>query len=77
MEKQFFGITQNELCHLVFGFALPNNISYSFNKDSQMASKKWIYGDLCRHRNISLRKSEATSYAIATGLNQNSFQFFY
>ncbi|KAJ8946183.1 hypothetical protein NQ318_001695 [Aromia moschata] len=55
---------------LAFDFAQANNIPNNFNKDSKMASKKWIYGFLHRHKNISLRKPEATSYARATGFNR-------
>ncbi|KAJ8957511.1 hypothetical protein NQ318_020545 [Aromia moschata] len=70
MEKRFFGITYKDLRQLAFDFAQANNIPNNFNKDSKMASKKWIYGFLHRHKNISLRKPEATSYARATGFNR-------
>ncbi|XP_025154458.1 tigger transposable element-derived protein 6-like [Harpegnathos saltator] len=77
MEKRFFGITYKELRHLAFDFAHANNIPTTFNKNTRMASKKWIYGFLSRHRNVSLRKPEATSYARATGFNQHAVQVFF
>lgn len=77
MEKRFFGITYKELRHLAFDFAHANNIPTTFNKDTRMASKKWMYGFLSRHRNVSLRKPEATSYARATGFNQHAVQVFF
>ncbi|KAJ8956441.1 hypothetical protein NQ318_010755 [Aromia moschata] len=77
MEKRFFGITYKDLRQLAFDFAQANNIPNNFNKDSKMASKKWIYGFLHRHKNISLRKPEATSYARATGFNRNAVQSFF
>ncbi|XP_072380273.1 uncharacterized protein [Diabrotica undecimpunctata] len=77
MEKRFFGITYKELRCLAFDFAQANNIANNFNKDTRMASKKWVYGFLSRHRNISLRKPEATSYARATGFNKNAVQSFF
>lgn len=77
MEKRFFGITYKELRQLAFDFASANGIPNNFNKDTKMASKKWIYGFLNRHKNVSLRKPEATSYARATGFNKNAVRSFF
>nr|XP_023013986.1 uncharacterized protein LOC111503809 [Leptinotarsa decemlineata] len=77
MEKRFFGITYKELRQLAFKFACANNIPNNFNRDTKMASKKWIYGFLHRHQNIALRKPEATSYARAIGFNENAVQSFF
>lgn len=77
MEQRFFGITYKELRLLAFEFATANNIENNFNKETRMASKKWVYGFLRRNKNISLRKPEATSYARATGFNQVAVKGFF
>lgn len=77
MEKRFFGITYPELRQFAFDFAHINNISNNFNKDMKIAPKKWICGFLRRHKNIALRKPEATSYPRVTGFNQTAVESFF
>lgn len=77
MENRFFGLTYKDLRQLAFDYAHANNIPNNFNKDTRMASKKWLYGFLRRHNNITLRKPEATSYARATGFNRHAVKIFF
>lgn len=77
MESRLFGVTNMELRQLAFQLAERNKLRHNFNKTSRMAGKKWLYSFHARHRNIAIRKPEATSYARATGFNRPALQKFF
>lgn len=77
MESRFFGITNIELRQMAFELAEKNKIDHNFNKNKKSAGKKWLYSFRRRHKDISIRKPEATSYARATGFNKVAVNKFF
>lgn len=77
METRFFGLTMKDLRRLVFQIAEKNNIKHDFNKETQMAGKKWVSGFLKRNPRISLRILENTSYARAQAFNRNNISSYF
>ncbi|KAJ3658355.1 hypothetical protein Zmor_010098 [Zophobas morio] len=70
MQKQLFGMTMKEFRRLAYQLAEKNNCSHKFSKTLEMAEEDWVRGFLTRHRDLSLRKPEATSGARAMGFNR-------
>ena len=58
MERQFCGISFNDLRCLAYSFAEINNIPHPFNREKKMAGKDWVASFRKRHPNLTLRKSE-------------------
>lgn len=77
MEGRFFGITYLDLRKLAFQLAERNNLEHQFNRDKQLAGKKWVRLFMKRQPSLSLRQPEATSYARATGFNKPAVQKFF
>jgi len=69
MESRFFGITFLDLRRLALQLA-ERNMSHQFNKSKGLAGKKWVMLFMKRQPSLSLRRSEATSYAQATGFKK-------
>lgn len=49
MESCLFGMTPKDVRYLAFQLAEKNGIRYRFNKDKQLAGKKWYYAFMKRH----------------------------
>jgi len=52
-------------------------MEHQFNRDKQLAGKKWVRLFMKRQPSLSLRQPEATSYARATGFNKPAVQKFF
>jgi len=59
-----FGVTVNDLriLHLTFQIAAINHFSHRFN-DKEITGKKWYYGFMRPHPQLSLRQPQAASLA--------------
>lgn len=70
MEACLFGFTPKDLRCLAFKFAEKYGLSHTFNRDKQIAGRKWYYNFMKRHSELSLRQPRATSFNRATGFNK-------
>lgn len=77
LEKKFFGITTYDLRSLAYQYAHQNGIEHTFNGETKLAGKDWMYGFLKRNSHISLRTLENTSAARASGFNRVSVDAFF
>lgn len=77
LEECFFGLTIRDIRRAAFHFAKQNAIKNNFNEEKRMAGKKWFYGFMKRHPNISLRQPEATSLARSKGFNRENVEGFF
>lgn len=77
LEELLFGLTITDVRKLAFQIAERNGIPHNFNRNTEIAGKKWFYAFKARHKELSLREPEATSMARAKGFNKkNVFEFF-
>ncbi|KAJ8964512.1 hypothetical protein NQ314_004801 [Rhamnusium bicolor] len=77
LEEMFFGITITDIRKAAYRLTDLNNIKHNFNKNKEMAGKKWFYGFMHRHPNISLRQPKSTSLARCKGFyRKNVYEFF-
>lgn len=74
LEKNLFGITRKDLQKLAYNIAESYGIVHKFKNGK--AGKKWYYCFMSRHRELSLRQSEATSAAQALGFNKEKVMGF-
>ena len=77
MEERFFGLTLTDVRRLAYQLAERNGLQHRFNKEKQVAGKKWLYAFLKRNSTITLRQPEPTSYARATGFNRPAVNKFF
>lgn len=77
LERRLFGITQKDLCVLVFDWAEANKIQHRFNKIKKRAGWDWIKGFRRRHPEITLRRPENTSIARAMAFNKPNIAKFF
>lgn len=77
LEGLMFGLTILDVRKLAFQVAEKNGIPHNFNKETQMAGKKWFYAFKARHQEIAVREPQATSMLRAKGFNKKSvYEFF-
>lgn len=77
MEERLFGLTSYDLRLLAYQWAEKLGKHHTFNKDHKIAGKDWLSGFKSRHRQLTLRKPEATSAARAAAFNKvNVGKFF-
>ncbi len=76
-EELMFGLTITEVRELAFDIAEEMKIPHKFNKQQRMAGKKWYYGFMRRHPELSLRAPEATSLARVRGFRQDRVYAFF
>ncbi|XP_046674733.1 uncharacterized protein LOC124363528 [Homalodisca vitripennis] len=78
LETLMFGLTINDVLRLAYQIVEKNQISHNFNKETQMAGKKWFYAFKARHKDIiSLREPQATSMMRVKGFNKKNFHGFF
>ncbi|KAI4454089.1 hypothetical protein MML48_scaffold00000226 [Holotrichia oblita] len=62
---------------LAFQLAKQNGLDHPINTQDKLAGKRWIQGFLERHKDLSIRKPEATSGTRAMGFNKVAVQQFF
>lgn len=77
MEAKLFGLTITECRKLAFQLAEQNGIQHPFNKNDKMTGKGWMMSFFNRHKDLSIRKPEATSGARAMGFNKVAVEQFF
>jgi len=72
LQRVGFGLTANDIRRMAFEFAVQNNLPNAnlFNADKKIAGWDWYSGFMERHPQISLRKSQAISFARAQCMNR-------
>ena len=72
LQRVGFGLTANDIRRMAFEFAVKNNLPKAnlFNADKKIAGWDWYSGFMERHPEISLRKSQAISFARAQCMNR-------
>ncbi|KAJ4442059.1 hypothetical protein ANN_11925 [Periplaneta americana] len=75
LESHLFGITRADLQILAFQIAEANGIPNRFKNGK--AGKKWYYGFMARHSELSLRQPEATSAARALRFSRERVNEFF
>lgn len=74
----FYGLSTRDVRNLAFGVAQKLNIPMPKNwLDYQMAGVDWFLNFMKRHRELSLRKPQATSLSRATSFNRHNVGMFY
>lgn len=76
--KLYHGLTPKNARTLAYQFANRNNktIPEKWNV-KQEASYDWFWGFMTRHKELSLRKPEATSLSRATSFNRHNVKAFF
>ncbi|KAI4464136.1 hypothetical protein MML48_4g00012592 [Holotrichia oblita] len=77
LEENMFGMTIKDVRKLAFEVATRNSIKNNFNQEKRMAGKKWYYGFMARHKELTLRQPESTSLARPKGFNQPGVDAFF
>jgi len=70
MAEVGFGFTITDVRKLAFEIAETNHVTTRFDSKTKIAGLDWYYGFIERHRTLSLRSTEATSIARASGFNR-------
>ena len=73
MESRLFGLSFKEVGNLEYQSAIKNNIPNSFNHNTGLAGRGWVYKFLGRQKNISLRLPEKTSASAFNPTNVGNF----
>jgi len=79
MQRVGFGLTANDIRRLAYEFAVQNNTPKAslFNAEKKIAGWDWYSAFMGRHPNISLRKSQAISFARAQCMNRPQVDAFF
>ena len=79
LQRVGFGLTSNDIRRTAFEFAVQNNAPKAglFNADKKIAGWDWYSGFMERHPDISLRKSQAISFARAQCMNRPQVDEFF
>lgn len=74
----YFGLSPKEVRGLAFDLAKELDLKMPESwTNSKMAGEDWLSGFLKRHKDISIRKPEATSLARATSFNRHNVSAFF
>lgn len=77
LENHMFGLTITDMRRIAYQIAEHNKIRHSFNREKEIASKRWFYAFKKRHPKISLYQPESTSLNKAKGFNRQNVSNFY
>jgi hypothetical protein len=72
-----FCLTTTDIRRIAYDLAENNHIIHPFNNEKRMAGKKWFYGFMRCHPELSVRQPESTSIARAKGFNKKQVQQFF
>jgi len=76
--NHYYGLSITDLRQLAYQFAKKIDVNYSpsWDQDS-MASRRWYYGFMSRHKELSLRKPENTSKMRVKGFSKENVEHFF
>ncbi|XP_025829080.1 uncharacterized protein LOC112904074 [Agrilus planipennis] len=77
MESAFFGLTVTNVRKLAYQFAEKYQLPHRFNKEKEIAGKKWFARFMKEHPILSLRVPEPTSMARSKGFNKERVNEFF
>ncbi|KAJ4445218.1 hypothetical protein ANN_07019 [Periplaneta americana] len=77
LAKLFYGVTPLQLRRIAFEFASKNKIPHTFNSETKLAGKDWLYLYLKRNPDISLRQPEGTSINRISSFNEVEVKLFF
>ena len=77
MQRRFYCLTPKELRRLAFTLAERNNLVHPFSRKTESAGYCWLTSFLHRHKQLSIRKPEATSLTRAVGFNKVQVSRFF
>lgn len=77
MESAFFGLTVTDARKLAYQFAEKYHLPHRFNKEKEIAVKKWFARFMKEHPILSLRVPEPTSMARRKGFNKERVNEFF
>ena len=77
MDQMFYGLSINDIRHLVFEYAEQRGIENPFNKAKKMAGRDFVESFLKRNASLSLRKPEGVSLNRVFGLNKKSVEQYF
>jgi DDE superfamily endonuclease/helix-turn-helix, Psq domain len=79
LQRVGFGLTANDIRRMAFEFAVKNNTAKAnlFNAEKKIAGWDWYAGFMERHPSITLRKSQAISFARAQCMNRPQVDAFF
>ena len=77
LETSFFGLTATDLRRLAYQLAEKYKIPHRFNREKEIAGKKWYYKFMKDNPCLSLRTPEATSMARARDFNKECIYGFF
>ena len=77
MDQMFYGLSINDIRHLVFEYAEQRGIENPFNKTKKMAGRDFVESFLKRNASLSLRKPEGVSLNRVFGLNKKSVEQYF
>jgi hypothetical protein len=79
LQRVGFGLTANDIRRMAYDFAVLNNTpkAHLFNAEKKTAGWDWYTGFMERHPSITLRKSQAISFARAQCMNRPQVDAFF
>lgn len=77
LSKLFYGISRQEIKKCAYDYALKNNLTCPFNRESKSAGNDWLWGFMKRNPSIALRKPEPTSINRITAFCKEEVSIFF
>ncbi|XP_029659180.1 uncharacterized protein LOC115233092 [Formica exsecta] len=72
LKEGLYGLTLTDVRKLAFQVAEKNNIPHTFNREKERAGKDWLYSFLSRHKELSFKNPEKTSFTRMKDCNHTA-----
>lgn len=72
LKEGLYGLTLTDVRKLAFQVAEKNNIPHTFNREKERAGKDWLYSFLSRHKELSFKNPEKTSFTHMKDCNHTA-----